>query len=305
MSSGLDGRVAIVTGAGAGIGRAEALELASHGATVVVNDLGAAQDGTGASTSPAQSVVDEIVAKGGHARLNGADVGDFDQVAALVRETVADLGRLDIVVNNAGHYRVAPLWEMTAEDWDSIIRVHLTGQFNLIRNAAPVFMEQRYGRIVNTSSRSGLGDSGRANYSSAKEGVIGLTRAVARELGPYGVTCNAIRPIARTRLMPVSAAGLAVASDVPGPEELAPIVAYLASEDAANVNGRTFLLRGAQVSLYSEPDLSRSAYSPTSGWTLESFGDAMRSGLAADLTNEWRDFDPSTTVAGRTGSSIV
>ncbi|GAA1845057.1 SDR family oxidoreductase [Pseudonocardia ailaonensis] len=305
MSSNLSGRVAVVTGAGAGIGRAAALELASHGATVVVNDRGSAHDGTGSSTSPAQFVVDEITALGGTARTNPADVGDFDQVAELVRSTVGEFGRLDIIVNNAGHYRAAPIWEMSEDDWDSIIRVHLKGQFNLIRNAAPVFMAQRYGRILNMSSRSGLGDAGKASYSAAKEGVIGLTRAVARELGPHGVTCNAVRPIAKTRLMPVSAAGLSVVADIPEPEELAPVMAYLVSERAANVNGATFLLRGSQVALYSEPELLRTAYCPAGGWTFESFALAMGDGLGADLRNEWTDFDPGKKVIGRVGASIV
>ena len=196
----LEGKVAIVTGAGRGIGRGEALALAGEGAAVVVNDLGGSTAGEGSDAAPAQQVADEITAAGGRAVANFGNVGDFEAAGAMVQQALDEFGRLDILVNNAGILRDRMVFNMTAEEWDQVIAVHLTGTFNTIKHASVIMRQQRSGRIINTSSVSGLGFVGQTNYAAAKEGIVGLTRTVARDLGRYGVTCNALRPSADTRL---------------------------------------------------------------------------------------------------------
>ena len=193
----LEGKVAIVTGAGRGIGRGEALALASEGAAVVVNDLGGSTAGEGSDAAPAQQVADEITAAGGRAVANFGNVADFEAAGAMVQQALDEFGRLDILVNNAGILRDRMVFNMTREEWDQVIAVHLTGTFNTIKHAAVVMRQQRSGRIINTSSISGLGFVGQTNYAAAKEGIVGLTRTVAMDLGRYGVTCNALRPLRR------------------------------------------------------------------------------------------------------------
>jgi NAD(P)-dependent dehydrogenase (short-subunit alcohol dehydrogenase family) len=260
----LDGKVAIVTGGGRGIGRAEALLLASRGAAVVVNDLGAEARGDGADASAAEAVVDEIRAAGGTAVANHDDVASWDGAERLVRQAVDTFGRLDVLVNNAGILRDAMSFNMTEADWDAVIRVHLKGHFAPSRFAAAYWREQAKargddapgGRIVNTASESGLfGNAGQSNYAAAKAGIVGMTLVLARELARYGVTVNAIAPRARTRLTAtVGGAEAFMAAkegefDAWSPDNIAPVVGFLASDAAAEVSGQVFVVWGSHVYL--------------------------------------------------------
>jgi NAD(P)-dependent dehydrogenase (short-subunit alcohol dehydrogenase family) len=200
MAGRLEGRVAIVTGAGRGIGRGEALLLAQQGARVIVNDFGGSTGGEGGDASPADDVVKEIKKMGGDAAANYGNVASAEDGEAMVKQALDAFGRLDILVNNAGILRDRMVFNMTEAEWDAVIAVHLKGHFTVTRPASMVFRQQRSGRIVNTSSESGLGNMGQVNYSAAKEGIVGLTRTLALDLGKYGVTANAIRPRAATRL---------------------------------------------------------------------------------------------------------
>ena len=279
MTDRLKGRVAIVTGSGRGIGRGEALALASEGARIVVNDVGGASDGRGISTSPADEVVAEIKAKGGEAVPNYDSVDNWSSAERIVKTAVDAFGRLDILVNNAGILRDRMVFNMTEDEWDSVIKVHLYGHFYLIRHACNVMRRQRHGRIINTSSVAGLGKSiGQANYAAAKEGIVGLTRMVARDVARLGITCNAIRPNAGTRLTlsdelkeAWTRSGMEQAikhMEQLKPEDIGPLVAWLASDEAANVNGRVFQVQTGKVSLYSEPGEEKTI-TTQGGWTVE------------------------------------
>jgi NAD(P)-dependent dehydrogenase (short-subunit alcohol dehydrogenase family) len=252
MTGILDGRVAIVTGAGRGIGRAHALELARQGAAVVVNDLGTSGAGEGASEGPAHEVVTEIEALGGRAVVNGADVADFGQAEAMVRQAIDTFGGLDILVNNAGFVRDRMLVNTAEEEWDAVIRVHLKGHFAPLRHAAAYWRaeskagRQRTGRVVNTSSGAGLqGSIGQIAYSAAKGGIATMTLVAAAELGRVGVTVNAIAPVARTRMTE----GAFDTSAMAVPEDNSPIVAWLASEASGHVTGRVFEIDGSRLTL--------------------------------------------------------
>ncbi|GGO68821.1 SDR family oxidoreductase [Nocardioides deserti] len=252
MSNLLDGRVAIVTGAGRGIGRAHALELARHGARVVVNDYGVSLSGEGTGETPAESVVAEIEALGGQAVVNGADVADFAAAEAMVQQAIDTFGGLDILVNNAGFVRDRMFVNTSEEEWDAVIRVHLKGHFAPLRHAGAYWRNEakagrtRAARVVNTSSGAGLqGSIGQATYSAAKAGIAGLTLVAAAELGRYGVTVNAIAPVARTRMTE----GAFDTSAMPEPEDNSPVVAWLASEEAGDVTGRVIEIEGGKVTL--------------------------------------------------------
>jgi len=262
VSNLLDGRVAIVTGAGRGIGRAHALELASHGAAVVVNDYGVSLAGEGTGESPADEVVAEIREAGGRAVANGADVADFEQAAAMVQQAVEELGGLDILVNNAGFVRDRMLVNTSEEEWDAVVRVHLKGHFAPLRHAGAYWRSEakagrpRAARVVNTSSGAGLqGSVGQATYSAAKAGIAGLTLVAAAELGRYGVTVNAIAPVARTRMTEgafpemMAAAGEQGRFDAMDPANNSPVVAWLCSEEAADVTGRVIEIEGGRITL--------------------------------------------------------
>ncbi len=254
-----EGRVAIVTGAGRGIGRGHALELARQGAKVVVNDLGTEVDGRGSSEGPAGAVVDEIRAAGGEAVANGDDVSDWDGAGRLVQTAVRSFGSLDVVVNNAGILRDRMLANMSMEEWDAVIRVHLRGTFATMRRSAEYWRdrtkagETNDARIINTTSASGLfGNVGQTNYGAAKGGIAALTIIAASELGRYGVTVNAIAPGAYTRMSeqakPGSRAPVEPGTfDVSDPENIAPLVAWLASAESSDVTGRVFNVRGGQI----------------------------------------------------------
>ena len=255
-----EGRVAIVTGAGRGIGREHALMLASEGAAVVVNDLGAQPDGSGADTGPANEVVAEIEAMGGRAVVNGADVTDFAEAGAMVQQAIDTYGRLDILVNNAGILRDRMIFSMSEEDWDAVIAVHLKGHFCPTRHAAAYWREQAKAgnqmdaRIINTASGSGLfANAGQANYAAAKAGIAAFTQVCALELGRLGVTANCLAPVAMTRLvMPLMGGEDAIADEVKealSPRWIAAVATWLASPAAAGVTGRTFEVRGDKVSV--------------------------------------------------------
>ncbi|MGW2744739.1 3-oxoacyl-ACP reductase [Streptomyces sp. NPDC001450] len=267
MSLPLEGLSAVVTGAGRGLGRAEALELARLGAAVVVNDYGQpGRDGSGtASAGPAEQVAAEIRDSGGRAVAHTGDVADFAQARELVGLAIAEFGKLDILVNNAGILRDRMVFSMTEDEWDSVIRVHLKGHFNTTRFAAAHWRDrakaagaQVYGRIVNTSSEAFLaGSAGQPNYAAAKGGIVGLTTSTALALAKYGVTANVICPRARTRMTADVFEGFqepdAGSLDPLAPEHVAPLVGYLASPAAARVNGQLLVVHGGMVAVVERP----------------------------------------------------
>jgi len=291
MAKRLAGKVAIVTGAGRGIGRGEALALAAEGAKVVVNDLGGAVDGAGASSSPAEEVVVEIKKLGGEAVANYDSVVTMKGGENIVKTAIDNFGKLDILVNNAGILRDRMLFNMGEEDWDLVLKVHLYGHFYTIRAVSSLFRQQRHGRIINTSSVAGLNATtyGQANYGAAKEGIVGLTRKVARDMGRYGVTCNCIRPNAGTRLtlsdeMKKTRPDAMARFEQMKPEDIAPLVVWLASDDAANVNGRTFYVERGRIGLYSEPVLEKQLVK-VGGWTIDELFMFMPVAMTKDLVN--------------------
>ena len=253
MSELCAGRVVVVTGAGRGIGREHALSLARHGAKVVVNDLGGARDGTGDDISPAQSVVDEITAAGGEAVANGDNVAEWEGSKAMIDQAVEHFGDLHGVVNNAGILRDRMLTNMTEAEWDAVIAVHLKGTFGPSRHAAAYWRERSKaghevsGRIVNTTSVSGIyGNIGQTNYGAAKAGIASFTNIAALELARYGVTVNAVAPVALTRM--TEDLGPAPETDeereARSPKWIAPIVTWLCSQEAAGFTGRVFEASG-------------------------------------------------------------
>jgi NAD(P)-dependent dehydrogenase (short-subunit alcohol dehydrogenase family) len=258
MSKLCEGRVAIVTGAGRGIGREHAISLARHGAKVVVNDLGGNMDGTGADASPAQQVVDEIAGFGGEAIANGDNVSSWDGAKRMVDSAIETFGKLDVVVNNAGILRDRVLANMTEEEWDAVIAVHLKGTFAPSRHAAAYWREQAKagntvsGRIINTTSVSGIyGNPGQTNYGAAKAGIAAFTNIAAMELSRYGVTVNAVGPVALTRMTEGlgNAPETDEAREARAPHWIAPIVTWLASEQSAGVTGRVFEASGQMLAI--------------------------------------------------------
>jgi NAD(P)-dependent dehydrogenase (short-subunit alcohol dehydrogenase family) len=253
-----DGRVAIVTGAGRGIGREHSLLLAAQGAKVVVNDLGGSRDGTGTDVGPAQQVVDEIVAAGGEAVANTDDVSDFAGAERLVKTAIDSFGRLDVLINNAGILRDRMLVNMTEAEWDAVIKVHLKGTFAPSHWAANHWRERSKAgeevdaRIINTTSPSGIyGNVGQTNYGAAKAGIASFTIIASKELERYGVTVNAIAPAAITRMTEDLGMGQVEgdAREELSPRHIAPIVCWLASPLSASVNGRVFDVTGAKLSV--------------------------------------------------------
>ena len=258
----LNGRVAVITGAGRGIGREHALLFAREGAKVVVNDLGGAPDGTGADVSAAQAVVDEIAAEGGEAVANHDDVSSWDGAAGLIGQAVEEYGQLDALVNNAGILRDAYIASMTEEQWDAVIKVHLKGHFCPLRHAVEHWRarskagDEVKAAVINTASASGtyMPNAGQANYGAAKAGIAALALVAANELGRYGVRVNAVAPAARTRLtenVPVIG-DMMKAPDEPDafdpfhPRHASPLVAYLASEDCP-ISGKLFAVQGGSI----------------------------------------------------------
>src|SRR5215469_7633260 len=258
----LDGRVAIVTGAGRGIGRSVATLMASQGASVVVNDVGSEVDGSGRDAGPAKQVVEEISAAGGKAVANGADVSDHAAAEAMIVSAIERFGRLDVLVNVAGILRDRMVFNMTEQEWDDVIRVHLRGSFNTTKFAAAHWRSLRepeaQNRIINFTSVSGLhGAPGQPNYAAAKMGIVGLTYSCANALGKYGVTVNAISPGAATRMtdsVPTERRRARASADEWSPDNVAPIVGYLASEQSGWITGRIVHSSGYEVALYSNPE---------------------------------------------------
>jgi len=298
----LQGKVAAVTGAGRGIGRGVALALAAAGAKLVVNDFGVDVHGQAPTTGPAFDVVAEIKRDGGDAVANSDSVASWAGAENIITTAVRQFGRIDIVVTCAGILRDRMIFNMSEDDWDSVLAVHLKGTFNCIRHAAPLMREQHFGRIITFSSGSGLfGNPGQANYGSAKAAISGLTKVVARDLGKYSITCNAIAPVAATRMTLTPEVikareirkqqgiireerALAQLEDLK-PEDVAPMVVYLASTHAANVNGQFFLCAGGSVSLVSQPRAIKTIYKAEGRWTLDELDDLVPLTLAEGLVN--------------------
>jgi NAD(P)-dependent dehydrogenase (short-subunit alcohol dehydrogenase family) len=280
----LEGKVAIVTGAGRGIGKAIAVQMAEEGARVVVNDAGGGPDGVGHDDGPADQVVAEIKGKGLTAVASYDSVASMQGGESIVQTALDTFGQLDILVNNAGILRDRMIFNMTEEEWDDVIAVHLKGHFACTKPAAVLMRQQRHGRIINFSSESGLwGNAGQANYGAAKSGIAGFTRVVARDLGRYGVTCNCIAPRAWTRLtatIPQQRRKGAPAEteeqrfERMAPEFVAPMVCYLASDYAWNVNGQVFLVYGGTVALLGHP-LPSSTIFKDGMWTLDELSETV------------------------------
>ena len=278
----LQGKVGIVTGAGRGIGAAIAQLLAAKGASVVVNDLGASLDGSASAERPADEVVRGIVAQGGKAVANFDSVSSWDGAHAMVAQAVEAFGRIDFVVNNAGIVRDVMFHKMSEQDWDAVIDVHLKGAFCVCRAAAERFRAQGSGAVVNMTSTSGIiGSLGQANYAAAKLGIVALTRAIALDMKRFGVRANAVAPFAWTRMTATIPAGEDAASKARverlkqmTPEQVAPLVAFLLSDAAAEVNGQVFVARGAEVSLFSLPQPTRSIHQ-AGGWTPETLAEVL------------------------------
>ncbi|MBY6410840.1 SDR family NAD(P)-dependent oxidoreductase [Rhodococcus sp. BP-252] len=262
MSGICEGRVVIVTGAGRGIGRGHALEFAREGATVVVNDIGADVDGSGTADGPAGEVVDLIRAAGGTARVDGTDVSDEDGARRLIEETVEHYGDLHVLVNNAGILRDRMITNMTAAEWDDVIRVHLRGTFMPLRHASRYWKERSKSgaavdaRVINTTSSSGIyGNVGQGNYGAAKAGIASLSIIASMELARYGVTVNAVAPAALTRMTENLGGNVGRKAPAPGDfdpsaaDNIAPLVVWLGSEQSRDITGRVFNVRGGHISV--------------------------------------------------------
>jgi NAD(P)-dependent dehydrogenase (short-subunit alcohol dehydrogenase family) len=275
----LEGKVAAITGAGRGIGRGIAILMAEHGAKVVVNDPGVGPDGTGHDDGPASQVVAEIKAKGLTAVANYDTVATPEGGEAIVKTALDSFGRIDVLVNNAGILRDRMIFNMSEQEWDEVMAVHLHGHFHTIKPASVLMRQQRYGRIINFASESGLwGNAGQANYGAAKSAIAGMSRVVARDLGRYGVTSNVIAPRAMTRLI----------ATIPGregnpdtgriqelePEAIAPMVAYLATDDAWNINGQQFLVYAGVVAVLHQPVPWKTLFK-SGTWTLEELSEQV------------------------------
>ncbi len=286
MGNRLEGKVAVVTGAGRGVGRGVALLLAEEGASVVVNDLGCDVDGSGSSREPADNVVAEIKGRGGNAVANYDDIAQMEGGENVIKTAVDSFGgQLDVLVNSTGITRDRMIFQMTPQEFDLVVRNNGKGTFATCKYAAIVFRQQRSGRIVNMTSDAGLGEIGRSNYAAASEGIVGVTRTVARDLGRYGVTCNGISPMVETRLFPGTVDEYRVASaasptrderagiglspplgdwEGPGypddPENVAPLAVYLCTYAAPNINGYIFGVRGGSIYLYSNPSIEKSVH---------------------------------------------
>ena len=296
----LEGKVAIVTGSGRGIGRGIAKLMASEGAKVVVVDPGAELDGSGGTYAIADSVVEEIKAEGGDAVACYQSVSSMEGGEAIVQQAIDSYGKLDIVVTCAGILRDRMVFNMTEAEWDSVIAVHLKGTFTVVKHASILFRQQRSGRIITFSSESGLiGNSGQANYGAAKSGIAGFTKVVARDMGRYGVTANSIAPRANTRMIadiPTSASEIRAQQGVAAIEgeddlgsadadDIAPFTVFLASDYAADVNGQTFLVYGGVVALMSQPRPERSIFNGQERWSLDKLAPLARNYLTAGIDN--------------------
>jgi len=289
----LDGKSAAVTGAGRGIGRGVAKALAAQGAAVVVNDVGVTVAGEKEPSSPAADVVREIKAAGGKAVVNRDDISNVAGGESLVNQAIKDFGKLDILVNVAGILRDRMIFNMSEQEWDDVIRVHLKGHYCTMRPASAHMRERKYGRIINFSSQSALGSTGQPNYAAAKAGIVGLTYSSANALAKYNITCNAIMPGAATRMTDTIPAGrMPGATGVPAsetaegtprdPANIAPIVVFLASDEAAYVNGQVFGAAGYRITRYSHIVPERVLMSDKP-WQIDQLFEVFKNTLGVDL----------------------
>ncbi|BBO81002.1 beta-ketoacyl-ACP reductase [Desulfosarcina ovata subsp. sediminis] len=268
---GLEGKVAVITGSGQGLGRAIAISLANEGVKVVTNSRR-----PGTSGGDAETTAEAIRASGNEAVAVFADVSNYDDVKRLIGSAVDQFSSVDILINNAGVDAPKMIWNMEEDEWDRCLSATLKGSFNCSRFASVMMREKKWGRIINTTSTAWLGTVGHVNYGAAKAGIIGLTRAIARELGRYGVTCNAFTPLAATRMTDnqkvkdglkkrfesglITAEQYETATHMPPAEGVAPMIVYLASEKAANINGQVFHIEAGKIGYYSEPSLISTTY---------------------------------------------
>ena len=308
MGDRLNGRVAVVTGSGMGIGKVTAIAMAKEGAKVVTNNRRPGSTGAvtygeawfntlkeehrefvlkrgGELLGDAETTAKEIIDMGGQAAPFFGDVCDFEVARKLIQTAVDKFGKIDILVNNAGTYKHTMIWEMTEEDWKRVVDSHLSSSFNCIRHAVGLMKEQGWGRIINATSSAWLGSMDHSNYSTAKAGIVGLTRAVARDMYQYGVTCNAYAPTALTRGLvnlitrakQMAEAGTPIGPKdmtqrieaMPGPEGIAPFIVYLASDEASGITGSVFGVTGGHIALYSEPAEIRSIDKKEGLWTMD------------------------------------
>ena len=299
----LKDKVAVVTGAARGIGREIALLLARHGARVVVNDYGGSEAGSGGETKPADEVVAEIGQAGGEAVANYDSVASMAGGKSIVDTAVKAWGRIDIVVNNAGILRDRMIFNMSEEEWDAVINTHLKGSFAVTRAAAPLMREQKWGRIINMTSTSGLvGNAGQANYAAAKLGIVGLMRVTALDMARYNVTANCISPFAWTRMIgTIPTATEAQQARVEkikkmSPAHIAPLAAYLASDDAKEISGQVFGVRGKEIMLFGHHrPLMRIHHAD--GWTVERLAEIFPGTLHQHLipletSGQYFNYDP-------------
>jgi NAD(P)-dependent dehydrogenase (short-subunit alcohol dehydrogenase family) len=278
----LDGKVAVVTGGGTGIGRAVSLDLARAGASVVVNDYGVSVDGRDPSSAPANEVVELIRKVGGKAVASPESVATMAGGKALIELALREFGDLHVLVCCAGILRERMIFNMTEEEWDAVIAVHLKGHFATMRHATAHMREKKVGSIVTFTSSAGLeGSPGQPNYSAAKEGIVGLMRSTALAMAKYGVRCNAIAPTADTRMtqrLPESRRGAATATP---PEAIAPVVTFLASDRAAHITGQVIAVRGTEVSVYAQPAPLRTL-TGAEPWSAETLAEVWDRALGQD-----------------------
>jgi 3-oxoacyl-[acyl-carrier protein] reductase len=278
-----EGRVAVVTGAGNGIGRAEAVGLAKQGAKVVVNDIGTSYDGVGCSRSPADAVVKEIENAGNIAVACYESVATEEGAEKIIQTAIDNFGRIDVLINNAGLVREPQgIYEFALEDWEILLKTHLFGTFYCTRRATAFMKKQGYGRIINTASHVGLGWKGFAAYSAAKEGIVGFTRTVARDVAEFGITCNVIRPIAAWRGTKEHIPQVAVNR----PEDVASLVVYLASEKADHINGCVFEVWRGHVGIYTEPPPVQNVLRKEGAWTTEELARVIPESLTKGRSRE-------------------
>ena len=301
----LKGKVAVVTGAGNGLGKAEVIALAAQGASVVVNDLGTTSDGSGSSRGPAEQVVEQIEKAGGKAVANFASVATTAGAESIIKTAIDNFGRLDILVNNAGFNRDRMIYNIPDEDWNAVIAVNLSGTFYCTRAACKIMKEQKYGRIISTSSHAGLGNMGQSIYSAAKEGIVGLTRTVARDMARYGVTCNVIRPVSGTRgfVEMLKEKGLREAwtkmwgaeaterrlkqmLELNQPEDVANLVVYLSTEQADNVNGCCFEVWHGHIGMFVDPPPLEGVLWKDGRWTPEELVETMPTTLTKNKVHD-------------------